>query len=81
MIKEKEGEISGKVSKQKKGEERESHKIFAFAGKGKGINVDRIKNSKMGSPAKGKLKPQSLKKTQPVLTDKFAISGNPQMFL
>ena len=76
--KEKEGEISGKVSKRKKG--KECHKIFPFAGKGKGINVGRIKNSKMGSP-KGKLKPQSLKKTQPVLTENFAISGDPQMFL
>ena len=58
-IKEKEGEISGKVSKRKKG--KECHKIFPFAGKGKGINVGRIKNSKMGSP-KGKLKTSILKK-------------------
>ena len=78
MIKKKRGKFLGKFQSGKR--KRECHKIFPFAGKGKGINVGRIKNSKMGSP-KGKLKPQSLKKTQPVLTENFAISGDPQMFL
>ena len=68
MIKKKRGKFLGKFQSGKR--KRECHKIFPFAGKGKGINVGRIKNSKMGSP-KGKLKTSILKKNSTGFNRKF----------